>query len=77
LLAACLGQALDEFVDVARLGQVAPSSRVVLLGLGQAFVALAGLDWPAQVACGGRCGPGDLLKTDGRATVLFVAVLAG
>src|SRR5580704_5092932 len=43
LLAVCLDQALHELIDVARLGQVALTKLVAQLGLGQAFVALAGL----------------------------------
>ena len=43
LLAVCLDQALHEFVDVARLGQVALVQLIAQLGLGQALVALAGL----------------------------------
>jgi hypothetical protein len=37
-----LDEALDEFVDVARLGQVPLGQQVAQFGLGQAFVALAG-----------------------------------
>src|SRR5690348_4647414 len=43
LLAVCLDQALDELVDVARLGQLPFGQLVAQLGLGEAFVALAGL----------------------------------
>jgi hypothetical protein len=41
LLVVCLDQALDELVDVARLGQVTPVQLVAQLGLGQALVPLA------------------------------------
>src|SRR5580704_12955161 len=43
LLAVRLDQALHEFVDGARLGQVALVQQVAQLGLGQALIALAGL----------------------------------
>jgi hypothetical protein len=43
LLAVCLDQALDEFVDGAGLGQVTPVQQVAQLGLGLALVTLAGL----------------------------------
>jgi hypothetical protein len=42
LLAVCLDQALDELVDVARLGQLPFGQLAAQLGLGQALVALAG-----------------------------------
>ena len=43
LLAVCVDQALDELVDVARLGQLPFGQLVAQLGLGEALVALAGL----------------------------------
>ena len=43
LLAVCLDQALDQLVDVARLGQLPSGQPVAQLGLGEALVALAGL----------------------------------
>jgi hypothetical protein len=55
LLAVCLDQTLDEFVDVARLRQVAPAQHVAPLGLGQALVALAGLAWSRSALTGLAC----------------------
>jgi hypothetical protein len=43
LLAVCLYQALDELVDVARLGQLPFGQLAAQLGLDQALVALADL----------------------------------
>src|SRR5260370_42040858 len=52
LPAVCLDEALDELVYVALLGQVPLSQQVAQFGLGQAFVALAGLfvSLPGEVA---------------------------
>src|SRR6266487_3685878 len=54
LLAVCLDEALDELVDVARLGQVPLGQQVAQLGLGQAFVARAGpcVSLPGVLALG-------------------------
>jgi len=43
LLAVCLDQALDELLDVARLGQLPFGQLVAQLGLGEALVSLASL----------------------------------
>ena len=69
LLAVYLGQALDELVEVARLGQVPFGQLAAQLGLGQVLVALAGLVMspPGLLALGGA----------GLACPLLVGLLAG